>query len=426
MTIQEETDVVVVGGGTAGTVAAIQAGRCGVRTTVVEMHGKLGGTTTVGGVNNIGYFHTGGEQVTAGIGWELICETYQLAGRKRPPYTKPPTIRGVVRPSRYTLVDLNLYPALAEDAALAVGVVLHYHEIVTGIERQDDMWCVTAVGKGGLARQILAREVIDCTGDADLVGMLDLPREREEQRQPGTLEFRLAGYDWKTLDEEAIEARYEQAIAAGALRPGDFAQHGAEKFLLFLRAGGWNKLHLPQAESTTSATQTDANIAGRQALLRLFRFVKSLPGCEEAQLAWTAESTAIRETFRIIGETRVTEEDYRSGRVFDDAIGCSIFFIDIHEDTGHGVSEFLEPGVVPTIPLGALVPKGTRNLLVAGRTISSDRAANSALRIQPACMVMGQGAAAAAALGVKHGVPSRDVSIGELQQLLCEHGAILR
>ena len=35
---------------------------------------------------------------------------------------------------------------------------------------------------------------------------------------------------------------------------------------------------------------------------------------------------------------------------------------------------------MPTIPLSALIPKGSRNLIVAGRCVSSDRLANSGLR----------------------------------------------
>lgn len=44
-------DVIVIGGGTAGTVAAIQAGRAGARTLLVEKNGMLGGTMTIGGIN---------------------------------------------------------------------------------------------------------------------------------------------------------------------------------------------------------------------------------------------------------------------------------------------------------------------------------------------------------------------------------------
>ena len=56
---------------------------------------------------------------------------------------------------------------------------------------------------------------------------------------------------------------------------------------------------------------------------------------------------------------------------------------------------------MPTIPLSALVPKGSENIIVAGRSVSSDRLANSGLRVQAPCMAMGQAAGVAAALAVR-------------------------
>jgi len=137
-----------------------------------------------------------------------------------------------------------------------------------------------------------------------------------------------------------------------------------------------------------------------------------------------SSQAAIRETYRIAGETKVTREDYLSGRVFPDAIAYCAFFIDLHTNEG-GIQEWLEPGVKPTIPFSALVPKGSRHIIVAGRTVSSDRLANAGMREQPFCMAMGQAAGAAAALAVKQNVATRDVNIDELKGLLRNHDAIV-
>ena len=67
-----ETDVLVIGGGSAGAIAAIQAGRLGAKTILVEAGSQLGGTTTTGGVDYPGLFHAWGKQVVAGIGWEMV------------------------------------------------------------------------------------------------------------------------------------------------------------------------------------------------------------------------------------------------------------------------------------------------------------------------------------------------------------------
>jgi glycine/D-amino acid oxidase-like deaminating enzyme len=414
----EDADVLVVGGGTAGAIAAIQAARAGARTAIVEMTGQLGGTITNGGVGAPALFWTRDRQVIAGIGWELVEATLRLDNRPPPDFTSPPKHR----PQHHVGMNRYVYALLAEEAALRAGVTIHYHEIVVGVRRDGERWAVETVGKN-LRRTVRARELIDCTGDADVVGMLGLKRLRSPVRQPGTLTFRLDGYDPEKLDAATVEARYERAMASGELRKGDYCMvHG--KFMGLLRWWGQNQLHVLGADSDTSDTQTQANLDGRAGLLRLLRFIKTLPGCQNVRVQMLCTDTAVRETWRIVGERTITEEDFLGGRAWDDSVCYAFYFIDVHTDDG-GDLKFLNPGAEPTVPLGALVPQGSRNLLVAGRCVSSDRRANSALRVEASCMAMGQAAGAAAALGVKMGVPSRDVPIGELKAMLAMHGAIV-
>jgi glycine/D-amino acid oxidase-like deaminating enzyme len=418
-TYQNSVDVLVVGGGTAGAVAAIQAARAGARTALVEMGGQLGGTMTTGGVSAPAYFYSRDRQVIAGIGWELVRATKALDGTPWPDFAAP----NPRRPSYHVGLNPAVYVLVAEEACRAAGVALHYHEIVTDIHAEGERWAVESVGKG-LRRTVLAREVIDATGDADLVGMLGLARRYGDVRQPGTLIFRFGGYDVATLDMEVVQDRYEAALAAGRLRPGDFWRGEDQPFINFLRARGTNAQHIFGADSSTAATQTEADIAGRQAALRLLRFIRSLPGCEDATLDWMCTQATARETYRIVGEATITYEDYVGGCVFDDAVCYTYYYVDVH--TEHGVEhEFIAEGRVPTVPLGALIPRGSRRLLVAGRCVSSDRRANSGLRVEASCMAMGQAAGAAAALAAAQGVPSREVPIADVRALLREHGAIV-
>jgi len=411
-------DVLVIGGGTAGTIAALQSGRAGARTMLVEMGSQLGGTTTTGGVAAPGLFHAWEKQVIAGIGWELVARTVELDGGKMPEFSKPPE-----RHSQHQVfINGQLYAALAEEACLAAGVALGYYEMPSAVEPTADGWLVETVGKA-IRRRVACRQLIDCTGGADIVGMLGLERLRESEIQPGTLIFAFGGYDSSKLDAELIDRRYAEALAQGRLQDGDYC-HAGRSFLGFLRGGGVNAQHVFGADSSTSATKTQANIAGRASVLRLLRFIRTLPGCENARIVRMQQETAVRETYRIVGEVVITQQDYTSGRVFEDAVGHSFYPIDLHDRQGVK-PEPLRRGVVPTIPLRALAPKGSRNLLAAGRSISSDRLANSALRVQASCMAMGQAAGAAAALAVKHKTTPLGVPFEEIRALLRKHGAIV-
>jgi len=87
--VPQEADVVVVGGGTAGTVAAIQAARAGAKAVLIERGSQLGGTTTVGGVTFPGLFHAWGTQIISGIG-QAAGPTAALAAKRKTTPLKVP------------------------------------------------------------------------------------------------------------------------------------------------------------------------------------------------------------------------------------------------------------------------------------------------------------------------------------------------
>ncbi len=414
----QEVDVLVVGGGTAGTIAALQAARAGAKTALLEMGSQLGGTTTTGGVNFPGLFHAWGKQVIAGIGWNLVQKAVELDSGTMPDFSRSDLRHSALQ----VRINGQLYAALAEEACMDAGVSLAYYQFPLAVEATAEGWKLDVVGKG-VRYALRCKQLIDCTGGADVVGMLGLARLREETIQPGTLAFRLGGYDLAKLDREAIQRQYRKALEEGLLEEGDYCHAGAS-FMGFLGGGGKNAQHIFGADSSTAVTKTQTNIAGRRSILRLLRFVRSLPGCEKAQVLEMMQETAVRETYRIEGETLITCDDYTAGRLYDDAVCHAFYPVDLHDKEGVKPQP-LAPGTVPTVPLGALVPKGSRNLLVAGRSVSSDRLANSALRVQAPCMAMGQAAGAAAALASAANTTPRAVPLGEIRSLLRQHGAIV-
>jgi len=184
-------------------------------------------------------------------------------------------------------------------------------------------------------------------------------------------------------------------------------------------------VYVPGADSTTSEKHTEANHQGRATLLKLVRELRSFPGCENVRIVDLKTETAVRETYRIDGLYKMTREDYVEGRVFEDSLSHSFYPIDLHREGKSIYQEFLKPDIVASVPLRSLIPKRSKNFLVAGRCVSSDRLANSALRVQASCMGMGQAAAVAAVLASKQGTTPAEVPINDIKQLLNEHGAIV-
>ena len=413
-----DVDILVVGGGSAGHVAAIQAGRLGAKTVLLERNSQLGGTTTTGGVCFPGLFHAWGKQVISGIGWELVANSVKVDGRKLQDFTKAHHSHV----PHHVGLNGQLYALLAEEACLEAGVSLAYYQFPEKVVQTADGWLVDVRGQG-VHYQLRCKQIIDCSGNATVVGMLGFERMRGETRQPGTQVVIYKGFDMEIVNQNAkkIQAMYNEAIKEGRLQKGDT---WSGKVMQPIRSTRGNVNHVFGADATDAATQTQTNLAGRKSVLRMLKFLKTIPGGENVTIDRMMNETACRETFRIKGDTVITVNDYSNGRVFDDALCYSFYPIDLHTKNGV-VPKHLKHGKVPTIPRGALIPKGSSNIMVAGRSLSSDRYANSAARVQASCMAMGQAAACTAFLAANSATTPKKVPLDEIRALLREHGAIV-
>jgi len=410
------TDILVIGGGTAGVVAAIQAGRAGKKTILVENGSMLGGTTTTGGVAFPGLFFAWGKQVIGGIGWELVQEAVALNDDQLPDFSVP---HGRQHWKHQVHLNGPLYALVIEDKCVEAGVDIRFYETPAEIvEHPKGGWKVTTVGKG-TQTEIVCNQLIDCTGNALAVSLAGFNRLRGAEIQPGTLMFRIGGYSLDQLDMPQITRAFKEAVDRGILIKGEFLNVGS-----LLHKAGDNVQHIAAADATTSTSHTIANLKGRASLLRTVKFLRTLPGLERLKVLDMQHETASRETYRIDSTYQITHEDYVTGRIFDDAVSYSYYPIDLHDENGV-VPKHLKEGFVATIPLRALIPQGSRNLIVAGRCLGSDRLANSALRVQASCMGMGQAAAAAAVIAHSQGKTPADVPMADLRQLLTGHGAIV-
>jgi len=414
-------DVIVIGGGTAGVVAGTQAGRAGARTLLVEKTGRLGGTITNGAVNYPGLFHAWGRQVIAGIGWELVTRTIEESGKALPDFTPAPE-----RHFHHQIhVDTMAYAALCDEFVLNAGADLWLHTMVAGASRKDGHWNLALCTKSGLT-EVQGKTVIDCTGDADVVSLAGFEVRYPERCQPATLCSRASGYDLKRIDLEALDRAFAEAIEQGEVKPEDGCWRIDKPTVSqWLRKTGRNANHILCEDGQTVEGRTYLEVEGRRAVYRLFRFLKGQPGLENLRIDWVAPECGVRETATIVGEETVTLEDYATGRMWDDAVCYSFYPIDLHGmDSEEWQAWPLKEGVVPTVPRGALLPKDSQNLMAAGRCISSDRLANSALRIQATCMGTGQAAGVLGAMSAERGVEVASLDISEVRALLRQHGAI--
>jgi hypothetical protein len=415
-------DVIVAGGGPAGICAAVQAARAGARTLLVEKTGLLGGTTTSAGVNFPGLFHAHGRQVIAGIGWDLLARAVREGGDTLPDFKRD---HHGSHWRHHVAVNVAVYAALADELVDKAGVTLLLHTLPAAVRQNaDGSWALDLCCKEGM-RQVSARILVDATGDANLAALAGCRLEHSRRLQPATLMMQASGYDPYRLDFRSLEEALARAVRRREISYADFGRK--EKACeAFLCARGRNRNHIPGMDAFSSADRTAIEVAGRQSMLRIIRFFRKQPGLAGFRIDSFGPECGIRETRTIAGRVCVTGRDYCSGRRWPDALCYSYYPIDIHCANGRGIDiRPLRPGVLPTVPRRALLPAGVKNFLVAGRCLSSDHVANSALRTQAGCMATGQAAGALAALAARAGCDPEQLPLGKVRALLRKHGAIV-
>ncbi len=404
-------DVIVIGGGTAGCFAAICAAKQGAKTLLVEKTSLLGGTMTAAKVNYPGLFFAWGKQIVGGP----CLETLLKAGAPMPPsqYPTKEHWKGQIRVNEFD------YLCALEETLEQSGVEILYHTMPSSISEKDDCVKVVLTVKEGLI-EVSSKILIDASGDANAVTLAGYPVEKRDICQPATLINDITGYDINDIDIKEFNAHMARCVQDGKLSSQD--SQGGEFYYHLL-----NKrisMHIPCNKAETSSGKTQLEITARKTLQKILQAFRNFPGLENVKIANFAIECGVRESARIIGETKMLVENYLSGKKYNDAICYCFYPVDEHLPTKVR-KIYHKEGVIPTIPYTALIPKNSKRILVAGRIASSDPDTNSAIRVQAPCMAMGQAAGVAAAIAAQKNVPVIEIPFNELKTALNNLGAIV-
>lgn len=405
-----EVDVLVCGGGPAGTAAAIAAARSGVKTLLIEQYGYLGGMSTAGLVTP--HFDP---FLNKGINQELM-DRLEIHNAWGAPFWK-------------ISFDPEQFKMVSEDLVLESGSDLLYHTLaVASILEGNRMRGVVVETKSGRFA-LLAKVVIDCTGDGDIAARAGAPfnkgRPGDLLLQPMTMMFRMGGVKWVQTEGTQLYTLIQKALQ----------ETGHHFRLAFERP--W-AIHLPNrnevavqlvhvrgVDATDARDLTCAEIEGRRQTRAVVNFlIHNVPEFHNAYLIETAAQVGIRETRRITGDYILTLDDVRAGRKFDDGIATVSFGVDIHDPVGKGQIGGGLTGVYD-IPYRCLVPLEIEGLLVAGRCISGTHEAHASYRVKGPCLAMGQAAGTAAAVSCKHKLQPRLLNVDILRKELIQQGVVL-
>jgi FAD dependent oxidoreductase len=425
-------DVVVVGSGSAGSVAAVAAARCGAATLLLEKLPFLGGNSTAVLDTFYGFF-TPGERprkVVGGIGDEVVRELRRLGK-----VVERPNTYGAGTGITYSADHLKIaWEGLVSDAG--VRVLLHACVQDATVE-EERVIRLTVATKAGL-RTVEARVVVDASGDADVCHYAGLGYELAGDIEPAqtlTTTFRMVNVDHARRG--SITKDELHALMAAAAESGDYDLPRREGSDHITPIDGMTATIMTRVEhvrrggdAVINATDPDvltaAEMEGRRQANEYARFlIERVPGYEHASLAALSTQIGLRETRRVFGDYRLTRDDVLAARQFDDQIGLCGAPIEDHRP-GIGTRwEYLPEGSAVGIPYRTLVARDAGNVLVAGRCFSATHDAHASVRSMAQCMAMGQAAGTAAALALEHGDDVRALKTERLLSRLRADGAVL-
>lgn len=427
--IWKETDVLVVGGGASGVIAAVAAARTGAKTLLVERNSFFGGTATASMVGQFFAFYHNEQRTVAGIADELLKRLEAAAGSRG-------FVRYLMAEAADTPLPLMGFPFDPEVLKLVLDDFLMEANVdlllcataadVTLSERK-----VTGVVVEGTFQKRLVRAkcTIDASGDAVVATMagvpfLDLADGKAKQLQPMTLVFRLTGVDVPKVRSLPRDVKLElvrEGLGTGELywKSLSFSSTpaGNDAVCLMSRVMGFDPLDDEEISR--------AYIAGRKQVKTIVQFLKRrVPGFENAVLVNIASTIGVRESRRIVGEYVVTDEDVLTAPSFPDSIAVGSGPFDIHDPAGTGL--ILKMPASPFgIPYRCMIPKGVGGLIVTGRTISATRGANGTIRHMGTMMALGHAAGTAAALSAQSNRDPVSIDLEQLKSKLVEQGALI-
>jgi len=424
-------DVVVVGGGLAGCMAAVSSARMGARTALIQDRPVLGGNgSTEILVPPVGVWpggrwdardprETGVIEEVRTDGNQKTVETRYYSGRLLRLCTAEPNLS--LRLNAH-VTDVEMRP----DATNTIAAVIAL-DVPTGTRLRFS-----------------GRIFVDCTGDGSVgVGAGAVHRQGREPRSmhneslaPETGDLTTMGNSLKYASQRGLMKTFvTPPWAVKFASCNDFPERRHPPHLD--AEMGWQWMLELGGTRDTYRDKEDIRDDLLKLIYGIWGHVKNdcpLLKAEAAdhELAWVGYVTGARESRRLIGDCVFTENDMAEQTLFPDRVAYGAWGLDDHYSEGFfrkGLpSNHPHMGRLHSIPYRSLYSTNIVNLLMAGRDISATHIGMGTTRVQLTCAVMGQAAGTAAGLCIERGATPREIYrsyLDKLQQQLLKDGAYI-
>lgn len=419
-------DVLVVGGGVAGCVAAVSAARNGANTILVQDRSVLSGNSSSEirvHLNGVTHLRDGYPERETGVVEEILLYNRFLNPQES-----------------WNVWDHLVYDFVIQTSNLKV--MMNTSAVEANMKRKNvksvRCWQMTTETE----YTIYAKQFIDCSGDGLMAATTGaLYRTGRE----GKKEF-----NEQYAPDEPDGWQMGSSLIFRSKDMGRPIEYKAPSFALPYTEG-----HRPEKHRKISTfthgywwveVGSENDIIGESEDIRhrllgylygVWDYIKNSgnhPGSANLALDWVASIPGKRESRRFMGDHILTEGDLMNHRHWEDAIGYGGWSLDEHNPGG--IENLAEPASyfhyrfnkVYEIPFACLYSENVPNLMFAGRNVSVSHIALSSTRLQGTCATMGQAVGTAAALCVKKSINPRELRakhINALQEQLLRDDAYI-
>ena len=428
--VKVETDVFVAGGGPAGVAAAVAARAAGARVFLAEGFTCFGGMGTAARVPVFMPWSDGVHDLMQGFGSRFRARLKAAGGM----------------PGQGGAFDFEVVKRVYDEVMAESGADFLFQTRVIDVVREGDAVTHAVVAAPSGVWAVKAKVFVDATGNGDVAVQAGVPFDKGDatgHMMPASLLTSWIGMDWDRWAKERptgvpqpFGVELARASADGVFAEPDLHMPGLYRF-----DNGYataNIGHVFNLDGTDERSLTKGYVRGRASMKEYERYFHEYlkRGTENIRLLETAALMGVRETRRIAGDYVMTLDDYMKRAVFPDEIGRYSYPIDIHPSNATKEAYELhrkefdrlyryKRGESYGIPYRILCAKGVKNLLVAGRCVSTDQKVQASIRVIPGCYITGQAAGMAAALASAGAGDVHRVDVKALQGKLKDFGAYL-
>lgn len=362
LSILQEVDILVVGGGTSGATAAIAAAEGGKKTMVIDMNPGFGGTGTFGGV--LDYWGHGNYRGFVARHIKKMDEIHQYIPNYSKKYIEwfKPFVTWNVQAKKYMLLsEIEKAGAQIIWNSIAIGSIMDGNKVIGVV-------MATPQGVYGVKSKI----VIDATGDGDVAGFAGAPFVFGTSGDGIPLWYALC----KTSPPGITETSFQNSIDVTNIH--DYTR----AVMVGLRSGSHMHDHYTYL--------------------------------------------APRESRHILGDVVLTLTDHMKLREWDDVIHIAYSNCDVkgYHSSDWLRMGLIPPNYEIEVPYRTLLPKTLENILVVGKALSANHESLATIRMQPDLEMLGGVAALAAVFALETGKTPRQINISEFQKVLVKNDVL--